>query len=154
MPTGWEVTSALATSAAAIFAGAQIWLSRADSQKQTTLTHLREIEARLQPLWNRDTERLQKDVLAYWRDSSQNPSDGVAEYLAFLNSLDLLGLAYEAGVVNKKLIHAHIRTLLRSPMLTLTFVKDLQQCCKDEHVYEHLERLFKNQLVNQSSRSA
>ena len=41
--------------AAAVFAGGQIWLSRRDANRRSTLDFLRQLDERLQDVWSLDT---------------------------------------------------------------------------------------------------
>jgi hypothetical protein len=133
---------AVAASVAAVFAGLQIHFSRRDANSRAVFEHLREIDQRVQALWADDTQRAQAELLAFYRREREDLTDGARRYMSLLNSLDMLALAVEKRLVDKRTVSEHVQTLLQPHLVSQTFLRELQNCCGDEAVYEHLYRFF------------
>jgi hypothetical protein len=137
----WAMVGAIATAVSAGAAAGQIFYSRRESTRRATLEQLREVDVRLQPLWKADPVQAGEAVLAWYRHEG-DLSDDAANYLSFLNSLDLLAFAYGRDVLDRKMTDDYIDTLLRSHVVSLSFLTELQRCCGDSRVYEHLRALL------------
>jgi hypothetical protein len=140
----WPALEAIATFFAAIFAGVQIWLSRRDANTRAVLDYLREIDRRVQDAWLARPSAAQAELLAYYRGERPDLTPGAKNYMALLNSIDLLAFAVSKGLMDGKIAQEYLRTLLGPDLVSLTFLKELQDCCGDEAVYEHLFAHFAN----------
>ena len=141
--SGWGITEALGTVGAALFAAVQILLARRDSNKRATIEHLREIDKRIQLVWTVPVKATQKEILeCYSGTSSKQLSDDAQKYLALLNALDVLALGIRQRVVDYKSATDHVRTLLSTNVVSLTFIDDLRKSCSDPCVYEDLRHYF------------
>ena len=140
--SGWEIAGSIATSAAAIFAGVQIWFSRRDANSRAVFQHLSDIDLRVQRAWSADVESARAEVLAYFRRENAELTEGARSYLNLLNGLDLLALAVAKKLVDRRTVDEYIKTLISPQVLSLSFLQELQKCCGDANVYEHLYRYF------------
>jgi len=140
--SGWEIAASIATSAAAVFAGVQILFSRRDANSRAVFQHLTDIDIRLQRAWAADVESAREDVLAYYRLENAELTEGARSYLSLLNGLDLLALAVDKKLVDRQTVDEYIKTLISPQVLSLGFLQELQRCCGDANVYEHLYRYF------------
>lgn len=129
MPSA-EGFAALAAAIAAGVAAAQIALNRDESNKRAVLTHVREIETRLQELLHLNSEQwteLRQEVLNCYRVGG-NLSDNARKYLSFLNALEFAALGVRMQVVDPELLGEYLQTLIGQGVVTGAFVKDLQAC--------------------------
>lgn len=141
----WSRIAALAGSASAIIAAvaagiaaAQIWFSRRDANRRASLEQLREVDLRLQPLLRTDPRSLQREVLACYASGGPSLSEECTQYLAFLNSIDLLAFAVQSDLVDEKLVNGHVRTLFSPHLINLTFLRELQTALHNPGIYENL----------------
>lgn len=110
-----------------------------------------EVELRLQPILSVGTPELRRHVIAAYSGSGTLNEQGRA-YISFLTALDLLAFARCAGTVDGALVDAYVGTLLRSHMITLTFITDLSavlQRCGDLRAPEGLSRDHPEQAPSQ-----
>ena len=138
----WSIVEAVGTSAAALFAGVQIWLSRKEANARTVFEHLREIDQRVQNAWAGNIQATQQELLKYYRGQTEELSQPARNYLALLNALDVLAFAIDKKLVSGHIANEYVRTLVSPNVLSQTFIKSLQECCGDAGVYEHLYRYF------------
>src|SRR4051812_26594207 len=89
----WPVLEAVSTAAAALFAGAQIRLSRRDANARSVFEHLREIDKRVQEAWIARPDEVQPELLAFYRRETTELSSAAKAYLSLLNALDVLAFA-------------------------------------------------------------
>jgi len=136
--------SAAAAAASAIFAAVQIRIARRDANGRLVFEHLREVESRLQKAWACSTEVSREEVLQYFGGQRTVLTPGAAAYLSLLNSLDLVAYAVKKKLIDAKLISDWVKTVVNDQVLSLTFLRDLQECCHDEATYEHLYAYFQD----------
>ena len=134
--------AAAGSAAAAIFAGAQIGLSRRDANRRATLDFLRQVDERLHAVWCLDTRGLQRDILASYEPSGPPLSVDATKYLALLNTLDLLALARHKDLVDSTIVAEHIATLMKQHVVSLSFLTKVRTACQDPRIYEHLGNLL------------
>jgi hypothetical protein len=144
----WTIVAAISAAVAAIIAAVQVWLSRRDANRRATLQLLGDLEQRLHPLWPCDTKLLRSEILTHWTKSNHSSSGGnklsqdAINYLALLNTLDLLGFAVNSGLADTMLTIRNVRTLLDGQFVSLSFVNELQDACRDSNVYSDLRTLL------------
>lgn len=134
----WTIISSVAAAAAAAFAGAQIWYARRDANARAAFEHIRQVDDRVQAAWHSDPSEAQKNILAYYRGETTVLPPAATAYLGLLNCLDMLALAVKHHVVADNIIDEHIATLISPELIPLSFLKDMQKCCRNPRVYEHL----------------
>lgn len=142
--------AAIAAVGSALAACYQIYLSRQDANRRATLEHLRAIDEQIRPLVRYSPEVLEQAVLDTY---AKRPADAAAcaAYMALLNELELAAFAAERELVDAKLLREYLGTVIRSGTIQLTFLNDLQKCCGDSTVYEHL-RTFLVDVQNSNRR--
>lgn len=138
----WAIVEAVGTAAAAFFAATQIRLSRRDANSRAVLEHLREIDRRVTEAVKARVSDAQAELLEYYRGQRKDLTGAASSYMALLNSLDVLAFAAEKKLVDKEVAGEYLRTLLSPEVVTQTFLKEVQSCCGDIHVYEHLYKYF------------
>lgn len=142
MGVDWTAVSGLATAIAAFFAGCQIWYSRRDANNRVVFEHLREIDNRIQQAWSVPSEVAQDEIIDYYRKKRKDLTPGGKQYMALLNSLDILAFAVHKRLVSEKPINQYVKTLVSPNVLSLTFLKELRKCCGEDASYEHLYEYF------------
>ena len=140
----WAILEAIGTSLAAAFAGAQIWLSRRDANTRAVFEHLRQVDVRVQEAWLARPSVAQAELLAYYRGQRPELTTAAKNYMALLNSIDLLAFAVSKGLADNNIAGEYLRSLLSPDLVSLTFLRELQTCCGDSSVYEHLFEQFAN----------
>jgi hypothetical protein len=140
--SAWGSVEALATAAAATFAGAAIWLSRRDANRRTAFEHLKAVNVALDRAWAFPMDLAQQQILDYWTGKTADLTEGAKAYLNLLTTLDLLALAVHKGIVDNALVAHYVKTLVNDQLLSQSYLKKLQDCCKNEHIYEDLYKYF------------
>lgn len=138
------VALVISTSAAAlgtVFAGWQILRARNESTLRATFEHIREVVDHLRPLWRYDAATLQQGVLAFYQRQTDQLPESSADYLAFLEAVDLLALAIEKKTVNRNVAETYLKTLFRGNLIDAAFLDRFQQVTQDAEVYAHLRRM-------------
>lgn len=130
--------SAVATTAAAVFAGYQIYTAKRDANRRAALDLLLDIDRRVQPVWRGNVDDAQEKVIAHYRDPSGRLDGDAEAYMSLLNGLDLAGYAVKKNLVDRAYVDDHIKTLVSPEVIPLSFVKRLQKCCNNEEVYKDL----------------
>jgi hypothetical protein len=138
----WPILEAVSTAAAALFAGVQIRLSRRDANARAVFDHLQEIDRRVQEAWIARPDEVQPELLAFYRRETTDLSSAASAYLSLLNALDVLAFAIQRKLVDASVVDEYISTLVNPNVVSLTFLKELQMCCNDPSVYEHLYTYF------------
>lgn len=103
---------------------------------------LRIVDVELRSAWEHDVVSSQADVLAYYTRDTTTLTNGGKAYLSLLNALDLLALALEHRLASTRIVEEHVPTLVRTDVVSLTFLTDLRKACEDASVYSHLGRLL------------
>lgn len=128
------MTELLIAAASAVFAGISILVSMDWSRRQATLEHLREVDRRVQEIWQIDVEQVQQHILDVYSGSGAPLSPDGARYMAFLNAVDLLAFARANKVVHRKSVDRYARTLVPRTV-DGRFIEALQSCLQDSEVY-------------------
>lgn len=140
----WTIAGALSSVAAAVFAGAQIYLSRRDANRRAALEQLRLVDERLQTVLRTggDVESARSDVLKRYRGETTTFTEGAIAFLALLNALEDTAHAVKNGIVDKAMAFDHLQTIIRPGVVPLTFISDLQSCCEDTNVYRAVRSML------------
>lgn len=141
---GWTsilaITSAVAAVASAIYAGVTHHVTRNESSKRQAMACIENILSRQHELLAVDTVAAQTEILRCYTDACAIEGDA-AKYLAFLNAIDVAALAASRGVADAGMLGEYLRTIVGPDhMVSQRFLADLQDCCNDAYVYEHLRR--------------
>jgi hypothetical protein len=122
----------------------QVWWSQKESARRAAFEHLRELDQRLKPLWHHRPAHLHASVLSAYRGEAPLAPEG-ADFLAFLNAMDLLALGVEERTVEAPMARTYLRSIFNSSLIDPRFFADFQKCCNDEEgeVYRHLFKLWK-----------
>lgn len=136
-----NTVAAFAATASALFAGAQIRLSRRESKTRSTFEHLREIEKRVQAVRHRVLGELcTRTVEAFNRKCELD--DDCRAYLALLDSLELLGSACRMKTVNVNEVVRYLKPILREELVTMSALRELRALWREPAIYEGVEELF------------
>ncbi len=142
--------SAIATSAAALFAARSARESRhaadvtrdaltdaeADARRRATLEQLRGLERRSLPVWRAkiDPETIVADV-----ERGEPYSAFTANFLAYLNALDLHAFAVRCRMVDRELSDQYLRDLVPAAPTLSAVIKGMRRVAEDAGMYNELE---------------
>jgi hypothetical protein len=133
------IVAAFSAAAAAAFAGLQILLSVGGRRLAATFEHLRNIDDRLQNVWQLDVVAVSAELETAYGKGAHALSKSAAQYMALLNSLELLALAMENGAVDAPTANDFLRTLCQSGTLRLgAAIRAIRTGSKNERIYRCL----------------
>lgn len=101
-----------------------------------------DVQQKLDAAMHTTVSQAQDDLLVYFRGGSDIAlGQGGKRYLELLSSLELLAFACAQGIADSATTHTYLRTLERTKVISLSFLKDLQRIV-DSTAYEHLYSLL------------
>lgn len=125
-----ETVAAFAGAAAAFVAAVQLAMNRDEANKRAVLTHVREIESRMDPLFHlnaREWQAIQGEVLNCYQNGG-NLGDEARKYLSLLNAMDFAALAVRMDVVHGPMLREYLQTQIDKELVTAVLLKDIQHC--------------------------
>jgi hypothetical protein len=132
--------------AAAAFAGiaaavavVQVRIRIRSEQRQAAFAHIRQLTDILHSARMFDPRAVKQEALAFYAGTAPQLSTGAQHYLAFLDALELLALAYQTKSVDRQLARTYVAGLLtNSYSISEAFVKEFRKAARDDTLYEHL----------------
>lgn len=148
-PHWWEALSAWGTALSAVFAAVsagaaahQLRTSRLDAQRRLAFDQIRAVGSRLDAYNELAAKRDEEDLLALHCGRATQLTPSAKAFRALLDELDVTAYGIAQGVIHRATAVGHLKTLLRSDVVSLTFLRGLQSACADPCVYEHLATLL------------
>jgi hypothetical protein len=130
---------------AAVFAGLaavvaiyQVRVQKVQAQRQATFDHIRQVDDAIHALGGREARPAFQNILAFNRHDVDDLSLEARHYLVYLDSIELLGLAYKHDVVDRTLVLDHLSNQLGNPYtFSEAFIEELRKLRKDPTLYAH-----------------
>jgi hypothetical protein len=128
---------------AVLVAWAQLRAGRKESKARTAFEHLRDIEPRLQRVWGLQIEAVQKELTHCYRERL-TITPGGADYLSFLNALDLAAYSARKGAADRSTIRQYTKSLVTEQVVGTDFIRELRSCYSEggDTLYAELERVL------------
>lgn len=155
----WTVVNGIAAAVAAyggwraaVIAKEAIGVSRRDSTRQFTFDQL----AELQRLSLEFHAHRHPDVYEELLDCAKQGTAILPAPLALqslLNAQDLLAFAVLRGEADREIVLEYMRNTWDDSPLTISYLQRLRECFDDPCLYEHLEKLMKQQIADALSSS-
>lgn len=136
------VASAVFAAASAGFAGWQIRVTRIDARRRAAFDQIRLVGKQVTDYNDVARTADPDDVLAFYRRQRSELTPSARAYMNLLHELDLTAYGIHSELLDRKTALGHLKTILRSEVVSLTFLRELQGCCGDEHVYDDLSRVL------------
>lgn len=142
LPMVNEVVAAWAAAGfAGLAAGVAIYQVRVhigQARQQATFAHIRHVAEELHALRGRDARPLRTEILAFYHREVDELSVDAARYLVFLDSVELLSLAYKHAIVDTGLVLEYFTNLLGDAYtFSEAFIDELRKARLDPTIYEH-----------------
>ncbi|MDQ6827886.1 MAG: hypothetical protein M3081_03375 [Gemmatimonadota bacterium] len=142
--------SAIATSAAALFSARSARESRhaadatrnalidaeSDARRRATLEQLRGLERRSLPVWR---AKIDPEIIVADVERGEPYSAFTANFLAYLNALDLHAFAVRCRMVDRDLSDQYLRDLVPSAPTLLAVITGMRAAAQDAGMYSELE---------------
>ena len=125
-----ETVAAFAGAVAAFAALGQLALNRDEANKRAVLSHIREIESRMDPLLHLNAgewAQIRSEILRCYQDGGNLEPDA-RKYLSLLNAMDFAALAVRMDVVHGPLLREYLQTQIDKEIVSAAMLKDLQAC--------------------------
>lgn len=149
-PDIWTKGSAIGTVvggigaiAAIVVAGWQIRRARIDANRRASMDQLHVVAEHVAGLHGRDLGAARDNIVARYREEDASWGETEERYWAFLVMMDMLALAVEKNVQDRRLTTEYLRAVCGRDIVTLDYLKEFQACCGEPKALEHLERLLK-----------
>ena len=142
----WTAIAATGTALAAVYSGVQLQRSRLEPMRRATLEQLSILDERMRPMLFHSPAAQRETIIRCYR-AECDMTEEAAKYLSFLNALDLAAFAAKHGLIDAKMFAEHARTLTTAEMVPLSFLVELQKCCDDPFIYEHLRGFLQEEAA-------
>ena len=148
-PKWWEAVSAWGAAGSALLAAistavasTQLWLSRRDANRRAAMEQLRLVGTLLEAYLPFAAEDPRPGIIRRYRRESDDLPRGASAYMALLNQLDLTAFGIQRGMFDGRTALDYLKTLFADQTVTLSFLRELQGCCGNACIYEHLYKLM------------